>query len=145
MGAGREFCRIRRRFRGEARRSGQGRSAASGRFAAVRPVDEKLRREENDDLAHHETLAHAIKDRLDGLETQYGDRRGDKSHGRVLQFALEFLGDCYSACKFAPHMRGIGIQNSYDLFQAQSACAIHPVSYEARMNMFGEAEVRTPA
>jgi hypothetical protein len=39
----------------------------------------------------------------------------------------------------------IGIQNSYDLFQAESACAIHPVSYEARMNMFSEAEVRTPA
>jgi hypothetical protein len=59
---------------------------------ASAPVDE-ARREENDDLAHHETLAHAIKDRLDGLETQYGDRRGDESHGRVLQFALEFLGD----------------------------------------------------
>ncbi|CAN2534753.1 hypothetical+protein [Methylocapsa aurea] len=49
--------------------------------------------EEKDDLAHHDTLAQAIDDRLAALAQQYGDRRGDESHGRVLKFALEFLGD----------------------------------------------------
>jgi hypothetical protein len=39
----------------------------------------------------------------------------------------------------------IGVQNSYDLLQAISTCAIHPVYYEAGANVFGEAKVRTSA
>lgn len=42
-------------------------------------------------------------------------------------------------------MRGIVVQDSYDLLQAISACAIHPVYYEAGANVFGEAKVRTSA
>ena len=45
------------------------------------------------DLVHHDTLAESIKDRLDTLAKKLGDRRADESHGRVLQFALDFLTD----------------------------------------------------
>jgi len=50
-------------------------------------------RNDDDDLVHNETLADAIKARLDSLAHKYGDRRADESHGRVLRFALDFLGD----------------------------------------------------
>jgi integrase len=46
-----------------------------------------------DGVVHCETLSEAIKGRLDGLARKLGDRRGDESHGRVLQFASDFLGD----------------------------------------------------
>ena len=60
---------------------------------AAAPTANLPQAQADDDQIHCETLAEAIKDRLDGLARKLGDRRGDESHGRVLKFALDFLGD----------------------------------------------------
>ncbi|MBB4201234.1 hypothetical protein GGD83_005072 [Rhodoblastus sphagnicola] len=45
------------------------------------------------DLTSYESLSEAITARLDAVAKELGNRSGDESHGRVLKFALDFLGD----------------------------------------------------
>lgn len=45
------------------------------------------------DPTSYESLSEAITARLDAVAKELGNRRGDESHGRVLKFALDFLGD----------------------------------------------------
>ena len=65
----------------------------TARAPAPIPSNKETASPEDVDLTPCENLSEAIKARLDALAKKLGDRRGDESHGRVLKFALDFLGD----------------------------------------------------